>query len=264
MATKARIERRRHPAGRGLYRKVRHLGQHRRPRPDGQPRRLRAGRCARGLGDHPRALRRARQEACPLIRLANCARKLYAAFPHFAAIDEIATGDSGEIAAVAKKAGEDGQIRVCVSGQRLLFDEPDSARFGRHGGVLGIGPQQLQSCGGIGEGKGLWTHSFRPMSGQRLIMIGQSLLLLVAPADLHRLHSAGRPQDLGSRAAAPRTECGRSVRTFPVLRRSFEVRLQGAGHSGGRQQERVPAGAAGGRDAGARRPGRSSRSAKAG
>jgi NADH-quinone oxidoreductase subunit G len=39
------------------------LGQHRRPRPDGQPRRLRTGRRPRRLGDHSRALRRARQEA---------------------------------------------------------------------------------------------------------------------------------------------------------------------------------------------------------
>ncbi|NKN36796.1 NADH-quinone oxidoreductase subunit G [Agrobacterium sp. a22-2] len=35
--------------------------------------------------------------------------KLYAAYPHFAAIDEIATGDSGEIAALAKKAGKMGK-----------------------------------------------------------------------------------------------------------------------------------------------------------
>ncbi|MCM2473829.1 NADH-quinone oxidoreductase subunit G [Rhizobium sp. CG5] len=35
--------------------------------------------------------------------------KLYAAHPHFAALDEIATGDSGEIAALAKKAGKMGK-----------------------------------------------------------------------------------------------------------------------------------------------------------
>ena len=48
--------------------------------------------------------------------------------------------------------------------------------------------------------------------------------------------------------------------TAAGLRRSPEVRLQGAGHSVRRQQGRVPAGAAGLRGAGACRPGRSSRS----
>ncbi len=43
----------------------------------------------------------------------------------------------------------DGEIRVCVSGQRLLFDEPDSARIRRHGRMLGPGAQQFQSCRGM-------------------------------------------------------------------------------------------------------------------
>ena len=39
------------------------LRQHRRPRADGQPRRVPAGRCARGLGDPARAVGRARPHA---------------------------------------------------------------------------------------------------------------------------------------------------------------------------------------------------------
>ncbi len=49
-----RRARRRDPARRGLYREARHLRQHRRPRAAWFPRRLSAGRGARGLEDSPR------------------------------------------------------------------------------------------------------------------------------------------------------------------------------------------------------------------
>ncbi|MFC5760426.1 NADH-quinone oxidoreductase subunit NuoG [Rhizobium sp. GCM10022189] len=42
----------------------------------------------------------------PFDSLSELRGKLYAAFPHFAAIDEIAEGDSAQIAALAKKAGK--------------------------------------------------------------------------------------------------------------------------------------------------------------
>ncbi len=42
----------------------------------------------------------------PFDSLGELRSKLYAAFPHFAAIDEIAEGDSAQIAALAKKAGK--------------------------------------------------------------------------------------------------------------------------------------------------------------
>ena len=49
------------------------LRQHRGPRADGRPRRLPAGRCARGLGDPARAVRRARPAAA--LRLAAAAAR---------------------------------------------------------------------------------------------------------------------------------------------------------------------------------------------
>ena len=55
--------RRRDLARRRLSGKIGALRQHRRPRADGQPRRVPAGRRARGLGDPARAFRRARQDA---------------------------------------------------------------------------------------------------------------------------------------------------------------------------------------------------------
>jgi NADH-quinone oxidoreductase subunit G len=42
----------------------------------------------------------------PFDSLGELRSKLYAAFPHFAAVDEIAEGDSAQIAALAKKAGK--------------------------------------------------------------------------------------------------------------------------------------------------------------
>ena len=58
-----RASRRRDPAGRRLSGKIRDLREHRRPRADGQPRRVSAGRRARGLGDPARAVRHARPQA---------------------------------------------------------------------------------------------------------------------------------------------------------------------------------------------------------
>ncbi len=54
---------RRDPAGRRLSGKIRDLRQHRRPRADGEPRRVPAGRSARRLGDPARAVRGARPQA---------------------------------------------------------------------------------------------------------------------------------------------------------------------------------------------------------
>ena len=62
------------------------------PRADVRPRRLPARRRARGLGDLPRAVRRARQALA--VRLAGAvARRCSAAHPHLARIDAIERGD---------------------------------------------------------------------------------------------------------------------------------------------------------------------------
>ena len=61
------------------------LRQHRRPRADGQPRRLPAGRGARGLGDPARAVGRARQASCRSTRWRSCAQRCSSEHPHLAA-----------------------------------------------------------------------------------------------------------------------------------------------------------------------------------
>ncbi len=67
--------RRRHPAGRRLHREIRPLCQHRRARAARRPRQFPAGRRARGLGDHPRALRRSRPSPAVRFACASLARK---------------------------------------------------------------------------------------------------------------------------------------------------------------------------------------------
>ena len=68
-----RAPRQRHPAGRRLHGKVRHLRQHRRPRADDQPRRLCAGRGEGRLGDPAGAVGCARPP--PAVRFAGAAAR---------------------------------------------------------------------------------------------------------------------------------------------------------------------------------------------
>ena len=114
----------------------------------------------------------------PFDSLAQLRAKLYAAHPHFAAIDEIAAGRSGRFCCTGEKIREDEQFRVCFSDQRFLSDQPDRARLGRHGRVLGAGPEQFQGRGRVrarGREHGR-IHFNLCLAG--LIIVGQSLLLL--------------------------------------------------------------------------------------
>ena len=86
-----------------------------------------------------------------------------------------------------------------------------------------------------------WTSYLWPL----IVIVAESLLLLVLLLVVDRLCAARRPQDLGGGADPARPERGRALGAAAVLRRPVEIRVQGAGHPGGRQQGRVPAGAAG-------------------
>ena len=105
-----RASRRRDPAGRRLHREVRHLRQHRRPRADGQPRRLPAGRRARGLGDPAGALGRARAPAAVRLACRSCGRSSMPSTRTSAAIDAIASDDGA-----AARAGTRGFARRAVA-----------------------------------------------------------------------------------------------------------------------------------------------------
>ena len=73
----------------------------------------------------------------PFDSLVGLRQTLYAAHPHFAALDEIAPSDvAGTVQALAdlRRHARPGAVRE--PDPRFLPDEPDRARFGRHGGVL--------------------------------------------------------------------------------------------------------------------------------
>ena len=80
------------------------LRQHRRPRADGQPRRLPARRCARGLGDPARAVGRARPASCPTTRSAQLRAGAVRGASASARIDQIAAGDAADIAQARRRS----------------------------------------------------------------------------------------------------------------------------------------------------------------
>ena len=96
-----------------------------------------------------------------------------------------------------------------------------------------------------------WSDYIWPL----VIMVAESLLLLVILLDRDRLRPVGRPENLGGGADQARAERGRTMGAVSVIRRPVEIRAQGAGHSGRRQQRRVSAGAARDLHAGASRLG---------
>ena len=132
-----RAPRRRHPARRRLHRKIRHLGQHRGPRADRQPRRLPAGRRARGLVDPARAFRRARQDAAVRQPRASFARS---------SIRRIRTWPSSRRSSAARRKPTSIALRrsaarsagpgVRQSDPRLLSDQPDRPRVRGAGRML--------------------------------------------------------------------------------------------------------------------------------
>ena len=104
----------------------------------GEPRGLPAGRCARGLVDPARALRRARQDAA--VRLASRqlrARALRGASAYGGDRRHRAGGAPRISRALGERGGSLGSQRVRQPDPRLLPDQSDRARLGRDGRMLG-------------------------------------------------------------------------------------------------------------------------------
>ncbi len=78
-----------------------------------------------------------------------------------------------------------------------------------------------------------------------IIIVAQSAAVDGDPARRHRLHPLRRSQDLGGGADPARAERGRPLGPVAILRRPAQIRAEGAGHPGRRQQGHFPAGAAG-------------------
>ena len=135
---------------------------------------------------------------------------------------------------------------------RLLPDQPDRARLRDHGRVLGAGARPARADGG---GVDAMAEFFDQLSLAADHHGGAVGAAAGRPAGRDRLRAARRPQDLGGGADAARAERGRALGPAAVLRRSAQVRAEGADRSRRRQQGRVPARAAGHLRARARRLG---------
>ena len=132
-----RAPRRRDPAGRRLHRKIRPLRQHRRPGADGGARRLPARRCARGLGDPARALRRASATDAAL-RLARLAARRAVRRPSASAARRRHRGRRSGRHREARRPRRHARPGAASLGRRgLLSHQPDRARFRGHGRMLG-------------------------------------------------------------------------------------------------------------------------------
>ena len=143
----------------------------------------------------------------------------------------------GRCAKARRTRRQRGAGAVPFQRRRFLLHQRHRALFGRDGGMLGDrAGARAHDGGGVGIDDG------------RVLV---RLHLAVAdhgggespppdhPAHRGRLHSLCGPQDLGGRADQARAQRGRPVGAVPVVRRSHQVRAQGAGDSGGRQQGRV-------------------------
>ena len=228
------------------------LRQHRRPGADGDARRVPARRCARGLGDSCGRCPTCWARSCPMTRCRNCARRCSPLIRIMQRIGQIAPGNAADLQKLAAMGGNCRQDAVALERRRFLFHQSDRALFGGHGGMFGAGARQIHHDGG-----GVGAH------GRVLVRLylavgrhgGGERDAARHPADRRGLCAARRPQDLGGGADPPRPQRGRPVGTAAILRRSSQIRAQGAGDPGRRQQGRVPVGAARHLRAGARRLG---------
>ena len=98
---------------------------------------------------------------------------------------------------------------VCIAGQRLLSDQPDRARFRRDGRVLRARQERLQAGGGVRRVMESILRHLCAAGADHPAQVGGAAR---RPAGLRRLSALCRPQDLGGRAASPRSECRRSLR----------------------------------------------------
>ena len=115
-----REPRRRHPAGRRLYRGKRAVRQHRGPPATGPPRRLCAGRGQGKLGDPAGACRPSWARRCPGTAWRRLRAALVAAHPHLGRIDEVPENDWPPLPVASP-----GKADFPQCGQGLLPDQPD-------------------------------------------------------------------------------------------------------------------------------------------
>ncbi len=118
----------------------------------------------------------------------------------------------------------------------FFLDQSDRPGLRRHGGMLGIGARAASDAagGGVGGHEHGLAAAASPHRAEKRRAARRA-------ADLYRLRSLCRPQDLGGGAAAARAECRRALGPVAELRRHAQIRLEGTGGSGRGEQGRLSA-----------------------
>ena len=158
-----------------------------------------------------------------------------------ARIDQIEPGDAADIAHARRdrrRARQDAVRRSPIDD--FYLTNPIARASAVDGRMFGAGREPHHDGGGVGKWRNFWTLYLWPL----IMIAAQTPVAARHPAGRDRLRPARRPQDLGGGADPARPERGRPVGPAAILRRPPQVRAQGAGDPGRRQQGRVPARAA--------------------
>ncbi len=181
----------------------------------------------------------------PFDSLIALRKALYVAHPHFAAVDSVETGDvAGAVSALAGRGGETG---AAPSSPRSAISTHQPHR-----------PRLAGPCGMLAAGAGAGFRAAAPRGGRvgeppmtSLELLGTVLLIVlksfVLLSALLVFIAYALLADRKIWAAVQLRRGPNVVGPFglPILRRPPEVRAEGAGDSGGRQQGDLPAGAPG-------------------
>ncbi len=164
-----------------------------------------------------RALSAALGQTLPFDTLAGLRKALYAAHPHFAALDAVAAGRCLGPCRARRSRRQDRQ------GELRLADRLTSIRPTRSRGPPRSWPN-ARRWPRAGSGRRRSKAMNWDIVLSLLIMLGKSFAAHRLPARLHRLYPARRPQDLGGGAVAARAQRRRSLRPVPDLRGPAEIR----------------------------------------
>ena len=168
-------------AGRGLYRKIAHLRQYRRPPANGAAGGVSAGRSARGLEDHSRVFRSDRQASA--FRHADAtARERCRSVPVLGAY-----GADREIRVEGiRQRGRGFGQTLHARDREFLYDRPDQPRLGDDGKMHGgNSPLSDAGGGGINHERSLRSpHALSPLIRIVLKIVAIIVPLLVAVAYL--------------------------------------------------------------------------------
>ena len=237
-----RAPRRRHPTRRGVHRKIRPLRQHRGQGADRRARRVPARRRPGGLGHRPRAVRSARHEAA--VTTPSALRRRCSKSSRIWCGSTRSCRQAADVDALASKAAAD-ETPLEAPVEDFYLTNPIArasaimAECSRLAGRMLTAAEWHELMAEL-FASSFWTDFLWPLIDRRAEPPAAR-----RAADLDRLHPARRPQDLGGGADAARPQRRRPVRPAAVLRGSAQIRAEGAGDPGRRQQGRVPARAAG-------------------